>query len=548
MTTTPIPNRTRGILVGSAERLDPSEAGAPWWRYERPPSAGPSPAADAARLSASPPVNADGDGDGDEAGDGDGAGDRPARSRSTSIGEYLPSGAFGVIVVPAAIVGLVIGTRGLGQDHLGLVVFPAVGLVVAVAFGRRCARLRPDEPWLPRLILLGTIVKLLAILARYISFAEFYNKVGDAYVYDREGRELVAFWVGERLTSPTEGMELSQSTLIRWFTGVVYYLFGQDLLAAFFLFGLISLIGSYFWYRALVDSVPYVDKRLFLMFMLFAPSIVFWPASLGKEALMQVGVGAMAWATSLALTGRFARALPLAVGGGWLLYLIRPHLLALVTVAAAVPYFVGRVRHSGATSIARRPLGMVIIGLMVVFTVTAGTRFVGLTDLSLDSVEEQLDAQTASTSYGGSTYDHRGNSLTNPLYLPTGFVTVLFRPFLWEASNSFQLAAALESAALLWLTVHRRASILLALRRCRREPFLLYCIMLLVFYSATFSSLANFGLLTRQRSLVLPALYALIAVAPAMARKFEREEQAVSEQPVVHRGLAAAGRDPRGPQ
>ncbi len=39
----------------------------------------------------------------------------------------------------------------------------------------------------------------------------------------------------------------------------------------------------------------------------------------------------------------------------------------------------------------------------------------------------------------------------------------------------------------------------------------------LVLYGMTFSSFANFGLLNRQRSLVLPALYALIAVMPTAA-------------------------------
>jgi hypothetical protein len=64
------------------------------------------------------------------------------------------------------------------------------------------------------------------------------------------------------------------------------------------LFGLIAFIGSYFWYRALSDAVPFVNRRLFFIFMMFAPSILFWPSSLGKEALMQLGLGAVAWATS----------------------------------------------------------------------------------------------------------------------------------------------------------------------------------------------------------------------------------------------------------
>ena len=38
--------------------------------------------------------------------------------------------------------------------------------------------------------------------------------------------------------------------------------------------------------------------------------------------------------------------------------------------------------------------------------------------------------------------------------------------------------------------------------------------MLTILYAATFASFSNFGLLVRQRSLVLPALFVLVAVRP----------------------------------
>jgi hypothetical protein len=48
----------------------------------------------------------------------------------------------------------------------------------------------------------------------------------------------------------------------------------------------------------------------------------------------------------------------------------------------------------------------------------------------------------------------------------------------------------------------------------------------------TFSSFANFGLLNRQRSLVLPALYALIALEPALARGEDRLDHVAQPNPV----------------
>ncbi|MGH9227168.1 MAG: hypothetical protein ACRD07_00295, partial [Acidimicrobiales bacterium] len=128
------------------------------------------------------------------------------------------------------------------------------------------------------------------------------------------------------------------------------------------------------------------------------------------------------------------------------------------------------------------------------------------------------------TSRGGSEFDNDGNSL-NPLRLPEGAVTVLLRPLPWETDSRLQLLSSLESALLVGLIVARLGSLRAAFTRVRSTPFLLYCWILVILYAATFSSIANFGLLVRQRSLVLPALYVLISVRaetttpPAAARR-----------------------------
>jgi hypothetical protein len=139
------------------------------------------------------------------------------------------------------------------------------------------------------------------------------------------------------------------------------------------------------------------------------------------------------------------------------------------------------------------------------------TKFLGIEDLSLSSIEAELDENTERTSQGGSEFDNDDNSL-NPLRLPEGAATVLLRPFPWETESSLQLLSSLESVMLVGIIVTRLGSLRTALSRARSTPFLLYCWILVILYAATFSSVANFGLLVRQRSLVLPALYVLISV------------------------------------
>lgn len=430
--------------------------------------------------------------------------------------QHLSSGLAGGVTAIGLVLFLMVATRGFGQDGLGTVIFPIAGIVGAVAFGRRCERVHPDEPWLPRLLLLGTAAKLMASYLRYLTLTDAYGGAGDATRYDIEGRKLVAAWTGKGVAPVLDNIR--ETNFIKWLTGVVYYVFGQSLLGGFLLFALLAVIGSYFWYRALACAVPYANKRMFFILMMFAPSVVFWPSALGKEALMQLAVGAMAWATALLLAGRLTSSLPLLSGSAWLLWIVRPHLLAIAAVALAVTYLAGHIRAPNTGSFLARPVGMALLGLLVAFAVTAGAKSLGIEKLSVDAVQTELDDTTASTSQGGSSFAHGSNSLS-PVTLPLNLVTVLIRPFPWEASSAFQLMAAFEGMVLGGLMLYRADSLRLALRRWRREPFLLYCGVLVVLYAMAFASFANFGLLNRQRSLVLPAVYVLISLQPALLRK-----------------------------
>ena len=158
-----------------------------------------------------------------------------------------------------------------------------------------------------------------------------------------------------------------------------------------------------------------------------------------------------------------------------------------------------------------------ILGLLLVFAVTQGADFLGIESLSVQSLEAELDEQTERSSIGGSSFETSGNSLS-PRNLPIATVTVLFRPFAWETDSGLQMLASLESALLLVLIVVRLSSFRIALLRARAFPFLIYCWSLAVLYIIAFSSFANFGLLVRQRSLLLPALFALLCVSPALDR------------------------------
>jgi hypothetical protein len=411
----------------------------------------------------------------------------------------------------------------VGNNNLGVVLVPAAGLLLAAAASRRIARLRPDEAWVGRWLVLAVVVKLVASYYRYHTAFVTYGGVADASGYDNFGRQFAEAWLNGG--SPPELGNLRLLNFMRWFTGVVYYVFGINMVTGFFVFGLLAVVGSYFWYRAAVDAVPRLDKRLALGLALFAPSVTFWPSSIGKESLMQLGIGTVALATSRLLRHRLASAAVIGAAGGWLLWVVRPHLLALVTLAGGCAYAAGRVRGAGGTvrTLMARPVGLLAVVLAVAFTLSQMTKFLGMEDLSLSSIEAELEENTERSAIGESTFDNGGGgSALNPLRLPQGAVTVLVRPFPWETDGALQLLASLESAALTALVVTRLGSLRAALIRARSTPFLLYAWVFVILYAATFSSIANFGLLVRQRSLVLPALFVLLAVRSEAADRRPR--------------------------
>src|SRR5215471_17200718 len=162
----------------------------------------------------------------------------------------------------------------------GRVLIPIFGLAAAAAIGPRLARRHPDEPWLPRLLVGAMAFKLFATYLRY----QVFQGRGDSAAYDK----FAVRWVAGAVPTPSD---LHKTAFIQWFTGMVYKYFGVDIIVGFFVFGLIAFVGSYLWYRATVIGVPFIDKRLYFLFVFFAPSVAFWPASIGKEAIMAFALG-----------------------------------------------------------------------------------------------------------------------------------------------------------------------------------------------------------------------------------------------------------------
>jgi hypothetical protein len=449
---------------------------------------------------------------------------------------------FGAVV--AALTHFLMGNPA---SAAGLVVVLAFIVAAGVQLASFLAARHPEEPWLFRMLVLGLGFKLVATYVRYLTNVIGYENTGDAAEYDRFGK-LFANAVVNGMQAPDLATRTS-TNFIRWLTGWVYVVTGPQMLVGYFVFGFAAFWGSYLWYRAATETIPNLNRRRYLVLLLFVPSVVFWPSSIGKESVLQLALGLCAFGVARLLYQRWLVGGVFIVGGSLLVNVVRPHLFAIFGLAFACAFVLGRLilprpPAPSAGALSRFVLALVVVALSVV-AVSSASSFLGLQDISTQSIEKKLQEQTHQTSKGGSEFNAPEPSLS-PAQLPIGLLTVFFRPLPYEAHGPLQLISAFENSLLLLFVVVRIGSLGSTLRNLRRFPFLLFCTSFVLMYSATYSSFANFGLLARQRTLAMPPLLLLLCIDRRASDEVDDAMPFEHAVPVDHRPRATwHDRDPK---
>jgi hypothetical protein len=436
--------------------------------------------------------------------------------RTTPVESKVAVGVGGALLgaVFAALGLLVMAQARLSGVLVALFLVPILLVASWPAFVRQARRERDAR--LAQLLLLALCLKLLGSLVRYWVAIHVYEGSADAIGYHDYG-ELLAmrFRAGDFNT----GLDsLSGTDFISFFTGVLYAVTGPSVHAGFLLYSWLAFWGMFLLYRAFTIAVPDGNRRSYARLLFFLPSMLYWPSSIGKEAWMLFALGVAAYGTARVLAGRPWRGLVVAGTGLWLAALVRPHVAGMAGIGLVVAYlFVRPPRRQGA-------LGPVVkLSALVALVVVAGL-LLGETQEYLrgkgidpqEGVRSVLSESARRTGQGGSSFASPSSS-TSAASLPFALVTILFRPFPWEAHNTQVAVTALESALLLSLTVARGRSVWRALRHPRRRPYVAFVVVYTLLFVVAFSSIANFGILARERTQLLPFFLVLLAV-PAVRR------------------------------
>jgi hypothetical protein len=398
--------------------------------------------------------------------------------------------------------------------------------VLSISLLARARRSEPD-PWVGQLFTLGLLTMVfIGFLHLFVDYA-LYEGVADARRYSTQGAALAAqFWQGDFV--PHLDIPLTGTGFIIVLTGIIYALIGPTIVGGYLVYSWLAFWGLYFCYRAFRTAMPGADHRRYALLVLFLPSLLFWSSGIGKGAWMTLCTGLALLGAARLLSSTPRSTLPLLAGLGGSA-LVRPHITALLVVALLSGVLVRRTVNATLLSPIARVTTIGVLVAVGAVAVSSAASFLNLDTVSADSLTQALDATQQKTSdIGKSTFT--AHVVHSPLDLPGALVTVLFRPFPWEAKSLVILASSVESSLLIGFIALSWRRWRQVPRLVRRYPYVMLALMAVVLFVTAFSTLGNFGLLVRERVTILP----LVLVPLCLARR-SRATTSDAGFPIVER-------------
>lgn len=236
--------------------------------------------------------------------------------------------------------------------------------------------------------------------------------------------------------------------------------------------------------------------------------MLYWPSSIGKESWLMFFVGLTALGAARLFAHRGGAILLLLAGAAGTA-LLRPHLAVLLFAALFVAQLF-RPTPARSTGILSKVVGVVVLGAAALVLTTQSASFLGIDDFSLQAVSDTVDSASEQASEGRSAFE--SSPINSPVDIPAAVLTVLFRPLPWEAGNAQMLAQGLEGLVLLVLAVRAWPQLRRLPRVMSRIPYVTFAVVYTSSFIWAFSGFGNFGILARQRVLMIPFFLVLLAL------------------------------------
>lgn len=412
------------------------------------------------------------------------------------------------LLILAGVTGAIMA-NGYGEIQASVIVLTGIGIIAVFLIPRLSNQ--EERDFLPKVLFWGLIARITAVFIRiWIDFGMGVS-VSDAIGYMRTGNTVAQhIW----------HLEFSQLLpFIEWgipftglVTGIVFSLIGITQNGGYLVFCLVSFVGSYFFYRAYVLAFPDANKRFYALLVFFLPSILYWANGIGKDSLIFLFIGLCAYGgAQYLLRQKFIGLIILVLSLVGVFY-IRPHISVLLAVSLFAGYCLQGVRQK---HFRRFSFYLVVIsaGLVILLILPRIAGILGVPGLSITEVLTYLTGRQELTAIGGSTF--AAIDVSNPLNIPVLVITILFRPFPWEAHNIQAIMASVEGVVLAGMAVWRFRSIRSAFHVSVSNGYILFILVYITAFILAFSAIQNFGILVRQRTMLYPFIFMLMAYAPS---------------------------------
>lgn len=443
-------------------------------------------------------------------------------------------------IAAIAVAGLTI-LAALLFDRLNYDVIAGALVLLVIAVGTvpqlQAIAKNDEDDALFKFLVIAFVAKMLFSMIRYAVITIGYGDNADAGVYSVAAAQLSkGYRAGDfSLTPPGLETRPEESQRVAVVLAFFYTFTGDTRYGGTFLFSWICFQGQLLMAAAFKLAVPLGEIRRYRMLLFFMPSMLFWPSSIGKEALMIGAIGLVSYgAAKILATKANITGVAYFVAGVAGLMFIRPH-MAMIAVAglgfASALASIRSMRERGATRAASVRLGALIV--LIGLSVLAATQMTSFFNSGTDGVGGVLETTIKQTSTGGSEFTPA--AVSNPLLLPAAIVTVFFRPFPWEVHNLSGIIAASEGLLLAGIAFQSRKRLRNLPSQMVSAPYLAYAAVYTMIFVIAFSYIANFGILARQRTQMMPLAFCALAIPAAatglseVMRKTGRTRQKASK-------------------
>ena len=372
-------------------------------------------------------------------------------------------------------------------------------------------RIAPIEsnPWLYKALTVCLVLHLIGAPVQIWVVDHLYGGIADYNRYDAQGAALAEGFRHFNFSLAPAGLQgIVSDGSVSIVAGVVFAIIGVNQLGAFLVFSWLSFIGIVFFYLAFTTTFGGAGSRRYGYLIFFLPTLIFWTSDVSKEAMMTFLMGLTAYGSARILAHR---------GGYWMVVLgsaggvfIRPNevLLALGGFTLAMLFRPADPNTNFAGP--RRTAALIVLGSMLGVAIFVTLHFLpGVQgSISLTEIAKNNNSAKGTAGFGSS---NLGYSPSIAAY-PKDVYAVLFDPLPVNAHGGGQWISAAENSLLIWL-------ILTSLRRLRVLPrvalartYVTMCVFFTASFLYAFAALGNLGLITRERTVMLPFFLVILCI------------------------------------